>query len=159
MRFRTVTELRCGGATKAELLLQLAKHHVQLNDYARALFASAEFATSTTARDVRLIQVSLPEIDLPNGGVYRDILARASHVGLEPCPLEVGPHLRLRTLDQLEGPYLTVASPEPGPDSRAPNGFYLRRHADGLWLRGYTATPDHLFPPGFTDFVFLGPES
>ena len=31
-------------------------------------------------------------------------------------------------------------------DDSYPNGFYLRHLNDGLWLRGYRATPDHLWP-------------
>ena len=153
-----VRELRVGGVSKDALLERLAQHSVSLNDYARALFADSGFTTSSEARTVRVAFVSLPQIGLPDGGIFDDILGRAAEMGLAPCPLEVAPHLRLDYLDQPEGPYLTVASPGLRPDLSAPNGFYLRRREDGLWLRGYRASPDYVYGPDVRDFVFLYPD-
>ena len=155
VRFRDVRALSIGGVSKDDILRCLAQNAIKLNDYARDLFADPEFKTSSEARDVRLALVSLPEIGLPNGGRFDDILSQASNVGLEPCPLEVAPHLRLSYLGQILGPYLTVASSVFRSDPLAPNGFYLRRHEDGLWLRGYNADYDHVYAPDFTDFVFM----
>jgi len=155
VRFENVRDLRVGGLTKPELLQRLEHHNVSLNDYARDLFADADFETSSTSRDVRLVLVSLPEIGLPAGGTFDEILTKAANVGLEPCPLEVAPHLRLSYLDQPEGPYLTVASVKLRSGPETPNGFYLRRLEDGLWLRGYESGPENIYPPGFTDFVFM----
>jgi hypothetical protein len=67
----------------------------------------------------------------------------------------VAPHLRLRYLDQPEGPYLTVASAKLRAEDAFPNGLYLRRLEDGLWLRGYNAGPENTYAPDFTDFVFM----
>ena len=158
MVFRHVRRLRIGGLTKDELLERLAARSVSLNQYARTLFADNDFTTSNDVTDIDLAIVSVPEIGLPDGGTYADILANAAKVGLRPCPLEVAPHLRLDYLDQPAGPYLTVASLElrPGPDT--PNGFYLRRLDDGPWLRGYESGPENIYPPDFTKFVFLLPD-
>lgn len=158
MRFRNLRELWVGGVNKGELLRRLAQQSVSLNEYARVLFADADFATTSELTKVRLALVSLPEIGLPAGGTYEDILARAASVGLEPCELEVAPHLRLDYLDQPEGPYLTVASVKLRADPELPNGFYLRRLEDGLWLRGYESGPENLYASGFSDFVFVYPE-
>lgn len=152
--FEKVRALRIGGATKGALLARLTEQGVQLNDYARALFADPGFIPSLEPRDVRLVEVSLPEIGLPDGGRFDQILAQAATFGLGPCPLEVGPHLRLDYPGQPRGPYLTVASLELRPGSETPNGFYLRHLDDGLWLRGYESGPENIYPPGFTDFVF-----
>jgi hypothetical protein len=84
-------------------------------------------------------------------------MAKAATLGLGPCPLEVAPHLRLSYLDQLEGPYLTVASLKLRPGAETPNGFYLRRLDDGLWLRGYESGPENVYPPDFSEFVFVQP--
>ena len=135
----------------------LSQQGVMLNDYARTLFADAAFTTSIEVRNVGLVQVSLPDIGLRDGGRFDEIVARAATLKLEPCPLEVGPHLRLDYLDQPQGPYLTVASPVLRPGSETPNGFYLRHLDDGLWLRGYEAGPENVYPPDFTDFVFALP--
>ncbi len=157
MGFDDLTELCIGGVTKAELLARLRLKGVSLNDYARTLFADSAFTTSSEVRCVRVVQVSLAEIGLPDGGRFDEILIEAARLGLEPCPLEVGPHLRLAFLDQPMGPYLTVASRELRPGPETPNGFYLRRLEDGLWLRGYEAGPENVYPADFTDFVFVRP--
>jgi len=157
MRFRDVRILRVGAVSKDDLLRRLGRTSIRLNDYARALFADPDFKTSNETQDLRLAVVSLPEIGLPNGGRFPDILSAAKNAGLEPCTLEVAPHLRLDYLDQPEGPYLTVASPTFRHEPSTPNGFYLRRLADGLWLRGYNAAKEHVYAPDFTDFVFHVP--
>jgi len=158
MIFRTIIELRVGGPCKEELLKNLELESISLNHYARVLFGESDFTTSAKPRGVRLAAISLPEIGLSEGATYADILVRAASVGLEPCALETGPHLRLNYLDQPEGPYLTVASVLLRTDESLPNGFYLRRLADGLWLRGYASGPENLYAPDFSDFVFEYPE-
>lgn len=146
--------MRIGGVSKDLLLTRLEPGGVKLNDYARALFADSDFLPSDVSQVIRLVQVSLPEIGLPNGGRFDQILDRAADVELEPCPLEVGPHLRLAYVDQPRGQYLTVASLELRPGTETPNGFYLRHLEDGLWLRAYESGPENIYPPDFTDFVF-----
>lgn len=155
-RFRR-RPLRIGGVTKDELLQRLTAHGIQLNDYARRLFADDRFTPSAEARTVEVAFVTLPELGLADGGTCAAILEAAAARDLAPCPLEVAPHLRLDHLDQPVGPYLTVASHKLRDDPEEPNGLYLRHREDGLWLRGFRADDDHVYPPDFTTFVFLSP--
>lgn len=149
--------VRTGGVAKDELLRRLRHNGIRMNTYADRLFADPDFATTPVPHDVRVVFVSMAEIGLPDGGRYREILAHAASKGLEPCPLELAPHLRLDYRDQPEGPYLTVASAERSPDPDTPNGFYIR-HLDGeLWLRGYESGPENAYAPDFSRFVFLHP--
>ncbi len=150
-----VRALAIGGVDKPELERRLADHDIRLNGYARTLFADPAFSTSATAREVRVATVSMVELGLDRGGRFDEIVDRAAQLGLAPCPLEVGPHLRLGLLDQPEGPYLTVASLPLRPGPETPNGFYLRRRPDGLWLRGYESGPENVYPADFTDWAFL----
>lgn len=146
--------LEIGGVAKEALLARLAAAGVELNDYARALFADEAFTTAAERRTVRVVARSLDDLGLRAGGTFAAILAAADAQDLAPCPLEVAPHLRLAWLEQPVGPYLTVAS-RPLRDDDAPNGFYLRHRDDGLWLRGYRADDDYVYPPAFTDFAFV----
>lgn len=152
-------ELTIGGVTKAALQERLASQGVSLNDHARLLFADDAFTTAPKPQAVRVALVSLRELGLPDGGSFDDILRRAREAGLTPCPLEVAPHLRLDYLDQPAGPYLTIASLKLRPNASTPNGFYLRRRRDGLWLRGYRADPDYVYGPQFREFAFLHPDA
>ncbi len=147
--------LEIGGATKAELLRRLARTSVALNDYARQLFDDPAFTTSDQVSTVEVTSVSLPDLGLSDGGRLDEIVARAGDVGLEPCPLELGPHLRLAYQDQPVGPYLTVASWPLRDGPSTPNGFYLRHLDATLWLRGYESGPENIYPADFTDFVFV----
>jgi hypothetical protein len=147
-------ELVVGGVSKSDLLRELAEQSVSLNEYARVLFDDPKFTTSPEPYSVRLVSVSLADIGLPDGGLWGDIVDRAASAGLRPCPLEVAPHLRLAYQDQPVGPYLTVVSLRLRSDDEYPNGLYLRRLEEGLWLRGYNSGPENLWPRDFSDFVF-----
>lgn len=157
MSAQPAPDLTIGGLTKSELLSELGKHSISLNDYARVLFTDPAWGTSADAQKIQVAVVTLPEIGLPHGGTFAEILDHASGLGLEPCPLEVAPHLRLAYLDQPPEPYLTVASLELRPGPETPNGFYLRHLPDGLWLRGYESGPENVYRPDFTGFAFLQP--
>jgi hypothetical protein len=147
-------KLRIGGQVKTELLSSLHKHGIRLNEFANILFDDPAFATSESSRWVHVREVTVSELGLTVGATSAEIFGRAQCVGLELCPLELAPHLRIQFLDQIEGPYLTVASKKTRDDEEYPNGFYLRRVDGETWLRGYRATSDHIWEPT-SRFVFL----
>ena len=152
------TELTIGGVSKADLRRRLGAASVSLNAYAEVLFDAQEFTVSEGPQRLRLVTLSLDDLDLPTGASLPVIFERAEILGYALCPLEVAPHLRLRFLDQPPGPYLTVASPRLRPgDMDFPAGFYLRRLDDGLWLRGYRTDDEWFWPPDFSRFVFTAP--
>lgn len=157
MTFRDLDPVSVGGLTKAELLWKLGIQGVSLNEYAMVLFADELFTTSPKEESVRLTVVSLTDLGLPDGGTYQQIIDRGQAAGLVECRLEVAPHLRLSYLDQVEGPYLTVTSRKLRDEELFPNGLYLRRLEDGLWLRGYNAGAEIVYQPDFTEFVFARP--
>lgn len=155
----TTFSLSVGEMDKARLLQHLQAQAISLNAYAERLFASDAFSTSTQAQTVQLRAVSLLELGMARGGTSAEIWARAATFGLELCPLEVAPHLRLHYRQQPQGAYLTVASATINDDEGSINGFYLRHLEDGLWLRGYHASDDYIWTPEeWTEanrFVFL----
>lgn len=99
------------------------------------------------------------ELGFPEGGVTAAVHRRASDHGLSVCPLELGPHMRLQTLDQPEAPFeasrhrappgsITIASAPLSSDPAVPQGFYLRRVDGTLWLRGYRCAAEHVWSAG-----------
>ena len=127
-----------------------------MNESGERLFADDRFTTSETRYRLKTVELTIRDLGFSDGATMAQIFERASRLGLELCPLELGPHLRLQYLDQPEGHHLdkanipgsgaiTIASRKISEDDRFPNGFYLRRLDDGLWLRGYRATPDYVF--------------
>lgn len=146
--------LEIGGQGKTELLSALLKRGIRLNRYAHILFDDPAFTISETPRWVLVREVSVAELGLMVGATSAEIFGRARCVGLELCRLELAPCFRLQFLDQIEGPFLTVASRKSKDDDAYPNGFYLRRRDGELWLRGYQATSEHIWEPT-SRFVFL----
>ena len=145
-----------GGVDKAELLARLESAGVLLNEAGRTLFADPRFTTSPTASRLDVVATSVADLGLSDGATIDLIVERAAAQGLELCPLELGPHLRLQFVDQEEGfigqpltkhrappGSLTLASAPLADDEETPKGFYLRRIEGVLWLRGYRSWPGH----------------
>jgi hypothetical protein len=130
------SELRIGGMAKADLLAALREHEVQLNEAAKVLFADPRFTTLGEERVVELVAVSVAELGFGEGATYGEIVRRALDVGLVECPLEVGPHLRLKfraQADSADGRSLTHGRAPPGslvvcyhrPETDPPTGVKL----------------------------------
>ena len=131
---------------------------VSLNDAARILFADKRFGTAVEPTEIDTVWLTVAELGLPNGAAMPEVCSRAAERGLWPCPLEVGPHLRLAWLDQPEGHRghpptrhrappgsLTIVSTPLDDTPETPRGFYLRRIDGVLWLRGYVSDDAHVW--------------
>ena len=149
-----------GGRSKRELLEALQRHGVEVNEAGRTLFSSDRFQTSHRSRIIEAVEVSVLHLGCPQGATMSQIHATAAALGLALCPLELGPHLRLQYLDQPEGHLahppshhrappgsVTIASAQLTEEDDFPKGFYLRRIAGTLWLRGYRSGPEHIWEP------------
>lgn len=153
MAIEIFKKITSGGIPLEQLLQRLAEAGVQHNEYARVLFNDPHF-TISEPQQINIAVVSVKELDLNNGGTSSEIFAAASRQRLALCPLELAAHFRLQYMDQPEGPYLTVASVKTRDDEEYPNGFYLRRLNETLWLRGYRATSDYIWEPA-SAFAFI----
>jgi hypothetical protein len=169
---RTVARtVRVGGMSKSELLAELQSNGIQLNEYARNLFAHSEFTTSPVTSRIATVELAVANLGYVRGAAISRIHERAAELGLTLCPLELGPHLRLQFLDQPEGHLghpaskhrappgsITVASRQLADDHETPKGFYLRCIDGVLWLRGYRSAPDDIWNPE-DRLVFCKPPS
>ena len=154
----TITRLvDVGDLTKPQLIQELQRHSISMNESAERLFADDRFTTSGTPYKLKTVELTVRDLGFPEGATTARLFARANELGLELCPLELGPRLRLQCLDQPQGSHsgkgilpgsgcITIASKKISDEVGFPNGFYLRRLDDGLWLRGYRASPDVVFP-------------
>jgi hypothetical protein len=146
-----------GGNTKLELIQELQRNTIFMNEYAEKLFASNYFTTSATRYPLMTIELAVRNLGFPRAATITEIYERAKLLRLGICPLELAPYLRLHYIDQPEGhsgepirrhqaPYgsITIVS-ENLPDDDFPKGFYLRRIEGVLWLRGYCSGPQHLW--------------
>ena len=77
-----------------ELLTQLQAAGVRFNDSARTLlFRPALARDLQTSRPVRVVERSLTDLGLPNGGTLPQLRRAALAAGLAPCPPAVAPLL------------------------------------------------------------------
>jgi hypothetical protein len=162
-RHRTV---EVGGLTKSQLIEKLQKSFIMMNEYGERLFADDRFTTSEIKYTLQTVELTVGDLGFPDGATTAQIFSKAREFGLELCPLELGPYLRLEYLDQTEGfsgdslqrhqapsGSITIASEILTEDDEFPKGFYLRKINGVLWLRGYRADHLHVWNPD-NHFVF-----
>jgi len=163
----TITRVvQAGGLRKSELMEELQRNAISTNESADRLFASDLFTTSETRYSVTTVELTVHDLGFARGATMAEIYARAAALGLDLCPIELGPHLRLWYLDQPEGCWgkplrrhqapngsITIASEQLTEDDDFPKGFYLRRIEGVLWLRGYRCGPEHVWEPD-DHFIF-----
>lgn len=151
-------EVWVGGHSKQELLQNLKDQNIGINEYGLKIINHPSFVISPQKNKLLSVEISVNDLGFPNGAVTKEIYQKAEELGLRLCPAELGPYIRLQYLDQPidppKGNWLNIAMKKLSDEPDFPNGFYLRRREDGFWLRGYLASPDHLWCS--TDrFIFL----
>ncbi len=155
-----------GGLTKSQLIMKFQEYSILLNEYGERLLADDKFKTSDTKYRLQTVELTVGDLGFFEGATTPQIFKRAIELGLELCPLELGPYLRLEYLDQPEvysgnpkqrhqapSGSITIASEVLTEDDDFPKGFYLRRMNGELWLRGYRADHLHVWNPG-DHFIF-----
>lgn len=155
-----------GGLTKLQLIQKLQQFSILMNELGERLLLDNKFQTSDTKYSLQTVELTVGSLGFQVGATTAHIFKRASELGLELCPLELGPHLRLEYLEQPEGcsgnplqrhqapsGSITIASEILTGDDDFPKGFYLRRINDALWLRGYRADHLHVWNPD-DHFIF-----
>lgn len=102
---------------------------------------------------VELVLVTVAELGFPEGATRQGIYEKASYLGLQPCPAEVGPQLRLQYPDQPRDEWLLMAM-EPITDSVGRLNVFRVEHAyDGQRLNAYYGSPGY-FWYGHSRWVF-----
>jgi hypothetical protein len=150
--------VRIGGVGRLALLAEIQRNGIELNQTGLELFANDGFTTAEACSILETVEITVACLGFARGATIADICERAAQLALCPCPLELGPHLRLQYRDQPEGRIghppsrhrappgsLTIASAPIADDDDIPKGFYLRRIDGVLWLRGYRSGPDHVW--------------
>jgi len=82
---------------------------MKIGEWGNDILDQPAFTVASEKIEVELINVSVAELGFKNGATYKDICARAKELGLDLCPAEVGPQLRLQYKDQPKGEWLLVS--------------------------------------------------
>ena len=123
----------------------------------------------------RTVGFSVAALGFPEGAFTREIIGsegdrdlfgnsapftggRGNQLGLELCPPDVGPHLRLDYADQPSGERLYVAMKPITASDGEPRIFVVGYNSAGLSLDAARARPDDKWAPDDT-FVFCAGQS
>ena len=99
-------ETQIGGKTKDELMLEMQEKNINISDYAKDMLNSQDFTTQTNQENLNLVRLTVKDLGFPNGTTTDEIYKKAEEFGLELCPAEVGPSLRLSYLGK---DYMVIA--------------------------------------------------
>lgn len=152
--FRTIKLGTCADLTALKVAVNEAGCHI--SDYANDLLNHRDFSIVAEETEVDLVVASVAELGFEDGATYADICAKAQELGLELCPAEVGPQLRLQYTDQPNGEWLRVAMEAMTDRDGNRCIFLIERDDDELWLIWDDGSPDDFWRAD-GPFVFVRP--
>jgi len=131
----------------------LKKADFKIGNWGNDILGKPAFTVAIAEEEIQLVNLSVAELGFKDGATYGNICAKAKELGLELCPNEVGPQLRLQYKDQPKGEWLRIAM-EPIADSDGNPDIFTVGHDDvDLWLRGFDGDADRFWIAG-NRFVF-----
>jgi hypothetical protein len=145
------------GVDAVRAAMDAAPCPIALGDWADEILGRPSFPFSRKPTELDLVVVSVADLGFGDQGApLRDIYARALASGLELCPAEVGPVLRLNYLDQPAGEFLHVAMRPVARYSGELVDLTLGNGGSDLLLIGGDARPEAMLP-GSVRLVFVRP--
>lgn len=106
--------IEVGGKTAKQYETELTKAGFKVDYFAKQILEKAKFSEERGEMDI--VRLTVADLGFTNGATNREIWQRGKEIGLDLCPPDVGPELRLSMKDQPLGDYVTVAM-EGIPDS------------------------------------------
>ncbi len=148
--WKTIT---IGGIAKDQFGRTLKERGVNVSYWSADMMKQDAFTVAQEEEQIDLVNVSVAELGFDKATRYDAICARAKERGLDKCPSEVGPQLRLQYLDQPFGEWLRVAMEAIRDSDGDLHVFFVGHDDDGLWLDGDYGGSDSLWSPD-SRFVF-----
>lgn len=142
------------GAMRAAL--EAAK--VRIGDSADEILGRPAFPYGTTKTELDLVVLAVADLGFAERWAsLGDIHNRAAQLGLELCPAEAGPQLRLAYRDQPLGEFLQIAMRPIATYAGALTTLTLANAGTGLLLLGGRGDPDLMLHTS-AKFVFVHPQ-
>lgn len=143
-----------GGMAKEDIEVILTQKNINLSSYARDLLHSPDFTVARQPEQIDLVRLTVHDLGFPSGATTEQIYAKADELGLDLCPAEVGPHLRLgEDTEKQFGEYFFVGMKQITDSDGRPHVFCLDRGGHGPWLGALDAKPTDRWNPDDA-FVF-----
>lgn len=128
----------------------------QVSDHANNLLGKPAFPLANEQTEVDLVDLSVKELGFEGNATYAQTCAKAVELGLELCPAEVGPALRLVYKDQPRDEWLCVAMGAITDTVGNRLIFSVEHDRVALWLDWDFGGPDCVWDP-VSRFVFVLP--
>jgi len=155
-------ELEIGGMGKKQLKQELKNRGININSVCEYMMDSPDFTTQENREQITTICLSVRDLGFSNYATTEQLYARAQEFGLDLCPAEVGPHQRLKDINQSLSDWYLIAMKQLPRRSGSPCVFSLHHGDSGLWLYYYWAGPTRKWDP-YDRFLFrlrkVSPES
>jgi hypothetical protein len=132
--WRTITLGTYKGVDAYRDALDAAK--IKIGNAADEILGRPAFPYARTIRHVELVLISAADLGVETESSLADIYKRARQLGLELCPAEVGPQLRLDYRNQPLGEALDIAMEPVATYSGDPTILVLANWGTGLLLIG-----------------------
>jgi hypothetical protein len=147
--YRTVNALRSA--------IENSPCPIGLSDSVDEAIGRPNFPFTTAKRELDLVVVSGTDLGFSEDGAsLLDVYNRALAIGLELCPPDLGPALRLNYLDQSRGEFLHVAMRPVTLYNREVVDFSLGNDGNTLLLLSGDGRPETVLP-GTVRFIFVRP--
>ncbi len=129
---------------------------IKIGDSADEILGRPAFPYTRMKTDVELALFSAADLGVESESSLADVYKRARQVGLELCPAEVAPQLRLEYRDQPLGEALNIAMEPVATHSGEPTILALVNFGTGLALIGSDGRSEFMVPRTWR-FVFTLP--
>ena len=116
-----------------------------IGNYANDILGKPTFTAAAEEIELDLVVASVAELGFKNGATREQIYARAKELGLDLCPAEVGPQLRLQYKDQPNGEWLIVAMEPIAGSVGGLRLFHVERSDSDLWLDSCYGRPGNVW--------------
>jgi len=104
----------------------------KINSFAEDMLMKVSF--SKEGIEYNLVEFSVGQLGFPRGAKLSEIYAKAKEFGLELCPAEIGPLLRLQYTNQPDSNYLRIAMEPVTGRGDGPDLFDVSRGGGESWL-------------------------
>ncbi len=126
----------------------MERKNIYRSDWGKDILYKTEFSQEKQNYD--LVRFTVSQLGFPSGATTQEIYDKAEKLGLELCPAEVGPHLRL----QYPGKeWMLIAMKQISGRYDCPDVFNLRTDGVQLGLHGSPAEPENGWDADF-ELVF-----
>lgn len=134
-------KLGTGLQTADDFRKKVMEAGMNIGDWVNDILGKSAFTVAGSVTEIELVVASVAELGFKHGTTLENIYVRAKELGLDLCPPEVGPQLRLQYTDQPKGELLVIAMESITSSGGCLHLFRVEHDDYARWLnvhRGYS---------------------